>query len=281
MSMRNEGYTDIERSFIDKAVIMPPEMQQDVEQAKRYTRVVIDSKDRDTKLFPHPHEYEITLDDDIDDVVAAELLTIDVPMSQYLVNPTFCTFVVSDTTVRIPLGNYRPFTLAAAVQVAIADAGLSSFTVTYNEPTDNYTFESSQDFTLMFPNAIAKLFGFQANTLYTSEAQRISSPFRKDFDYNNYIIMTIDQFDINKSTSSVLTKSFAIITRDMQATRVSHDAKVKKRFTPPLPRLQKLRIRFYDRYGNPYNFNNMDHHFELLFESYKQKRKYQNIFLNR
>lgn len=260
-------------------------MQQDVEQSKRYTRVMVDSKDRNRELFPNPNIYEITLEDDIDDVVTAELLSVHIPMSQYMINTYYNTFEALSTVVTIPVGDYSPDDLALVVTSAMGD---TDYKVSFITQTDNYVFRSKHVFTLKFDTPLAKLFGFDTNTLYTSTAtgnspwvHEVKAPFRKDFDYNNYIIMCIDQFDINKSTSTVLTKSFAIITKDMQQGRVSLDSKVKKRFNPPLPRLQKIRVKFYDRYGNPYNFSNMDHHFEVLFESYKQKRKYQNIFLNR
>jgi hypothetical protein len=51
-----------------------------------------------------------------------------------------------------------------------------------------------------------------------------------------------------------------------------------KIFSPPIPRLTKLVITFLDRYGNPYDFCNMEHRFEILVKSHKQARKYCHIF---
>ena len=62
---------------------------------------------------------------------------------------------------------------------------------------------------------------------------------------------------------------------------VIFDEATSGNLVPVRSRLSKLRIKIMDRYGNPYALNNLDHHFELIFESFKQKRKYQNIFFNR
>ena len=39
-------------------------------------------------------------------------------------------------------------------------------------------------------------------------------------------------------------------------------------------------ITFYDRFNNLYDFQNIDHRFEILFKSHKQRRKYGSILQN-
>lgn len=292
MNVQNE---DFHQSFIDKAVILPPESKPDFEVYKRFTRVVIDSKDRDTDLFPNTNAYEITLDDDIEDVLQVQLLNIDIPLSTYLVNNHFRTFLVSTsnaiqyTEVTLDIGNYSDTELAIELEKALNTAfSGDTFRVEYVKKTDNFLIKSTHQFSVQFQNALALLLGFQESVIYMSQStgvapwtNTIQSPNRSNFKYNNYAVMTIDQFDINKSNNNTLNKSFAIIMNNYSSMNISDDPQIVKRFSPPLSRLTKLRIKFYDRFGNPYDFNGLDHRFELLFESFKQKRKYQNIFFNR
>ena len=90
--------------------------------------------------------------------------------------------------------------------------------------------------------------------------------------------MSIEQFDLLKSIDRDLNKSFAMIPKMYQNLSIADSAKYKKNFSPPIPKLAKLRIKFFDRFGNPYDFQNVDHRFELLITSAKQRRKYGNIF---
>lgn len=292
MNLQNE---DFQKSFIDKAVIVPPESKPDFEVYKRFTRVVIDSKDRDKGLFPNTNAYEITLDDEIEDVLQAQLLNIDIPLSTYLINSHFRTFNVATASspefqdVVLDTGNYSEIELAVEITRAMNDMFPSNtFQVEYVTKKDNYILKSTAPFRIKFTNAIAQLLGFDEQTTYNSSlngqspwAHTLQSPHRSNFKYNNYVVMTIDQFDINKSNNNTLNKSFAVITGNYSSMNISDDPQIVKRFSPPLSRLAKLRIKFHDRFGNPYDFNNIDHHFEILFESFKQKRKYQNIFFNR
>lgn len=279
--------------YIQNAIIPPPQELAATEPKHKYTRIVIDSKDRDITLFPDPNKYEIRFDDDIDDVVSAQLLSIDIPLSSYMINKFFCEFDVTISgnmsTVVLDEGDYTATSLATMVQSKL-NAISNNFEVTYDEIKDNYIFKSQVPFSISFvnqTNSLHQLFGFKKDT-YTSTATGtvpytnvVKSLYRRNFKFNNYIIMNIEQFDINKSNSNLIQKSFAIIIDNYSNVNLGDEPKIIKTFSPPVPRLAKIRISFKDRYGNPYDFQNMDHRLELLFTSYKQKRKYQNIFFNR
>jgi hypothetical protein len=282
-----------DEEYIHNAVIPPPNVKPDFETFKKYNRVVVDSKDRDMKLFPNPNSYEITLYDDIEDVLNVQLLNISVPLSSYLINNTFNTFqlTIGDTTSNITLdkGDYSATELAAEITSKMNIVS-NKFLCEYVPKLDHFIFRSKIAYSIDFTtnkNSLAPLLGFDIaiyNGIITDNSTYpyvIESPYRKNFDFNNYIIMNIDQFDINKSSNTDLNRSFAIIPANYNILNISDDPIIKKYFSPPLARLSKLRIRFFDRFGNPYEFNNLDHHFELIFESMKQKRKYQNIFFNR
>lgn len=279
--------------YIQNAVIPPPQISSD-DQNIKYTRIVIDSKDRDTTLFPEPNSYEIRFDDDIDDVMTAELLAVDVPLSSYLVNKYFKEFslVINDVlhTVILDEGNFTETGLATMMATKLNDISMGNFQVEYNEQKDNFIFNAKIPFQISFvpqQNGLHSLLGFR-KAAYIAAATGtapwtyvVASEYRKNFKYNNYIIMTIDQFDVNKSNSNTLHKTFAVVMDNFWNTNVSNNPRMIKTFSPPIARLARIKITFADRFGNLYDFQNIDHRIELLFTSFKQKRKYQNIFLNR
>ena len=275
--------------YYQNAVIQPPKDDTFIDNDTKYTRVVIDSRIRDRGLFPNQNSYEIPFEDDINDVKSCRLMYIDMPMPQYLVNSNFNTlhFSVGSTTytATLPTGDYTATGLASAITTAMNAALPATFQVSYSTLLDNYVFNATTAFGLLFngqTNPLSSLLGFSESKDYVSSPDPstpaypnvISAEFRRHFEYNNYVIMDIEQFDILKSIDRDLNKSFAMIPKNYSAISFWDEQGIVKNFSPPIGRLGKLRIRFYDRYGNPYDFQNMDHRFELLFTSFKQRRKY-------
>lgn len=281
--------------YYKNAVIPPPEDDLFYEGNTRNTRIVVDSKDRNLTLFPEPNNYEIVFDDDINDVVSAKLINIQMPMSTYLINKYFNQIkIIIGTTVYnavLTIGDYT----AANLAIEIADKlnGMSSpntFDCIYNTLTDNFTILSNNTFKIDFTtvNPLCFLLGFkkqiyQAITTVPTNLTypyMIKSEYRKNFDFNNYIVMSIDNFDLNRNQTNPLNKSFAIIGSDYNTLNISDEPDIVKYFAPPINKIDKLRIKFYDRYNNPYDFQNADHRFELLFKNNKQRRKYGAMLKN-
>lgn len=280
--------------FLHSAIIPPP-LTYNYENDIKYTRIVIDSKDRDTPLFPEPNDYEVRFDDDIEDVVSVQLLNIDVPLSSYMINKYFnrlvCDIDDAQTTVILDNGDYTSTSLATMMQTRMNAWFPNNFIVEYDATKDNYVFRSKQAFKLCFTekNNLSSLLGFKKAT-YASVVDAtqpngyvnvIKSEYRKNFEFNNYIIMMIDQFDLIKSNSNTLSRMFAVIPKRYENLNISNEPKIIKSFFPAVPRMARIKIMFFDRFGNLYDFQNMDHRIELLFSSHKQARKYQNIFVNR
>lgn len=278
-----------EEDYYQHALIKPPKDDTFADNSSKYTRIVIDSRVRNKTLFPKQNDYEIPFEDDINDCYSAKLLYIDLPFPMYLINSNFnkLYFKVGATsyTATIAQGDYSaPADLATAMTTAMNAALPSTFQVTYNSNLDNFKFNANTAFTLVFSNVsnpLNQLLGFSDKD-YTSVADPstpayanlVASEFRKNYEYNNYIIMDIDQFDLLKSIDRDLNKSFAIIPKNYSTLNICDEFAIEKFFSPPIARMTKLRVRFYDRFGNPYDFQNMDHRFEILVTSFKQRRKY-------
>lgn len=271
------------------SVIKPPdEFFGDYE---KYTRVVIDSRIRDQNLYPNANNYEIPFDDDINDVITAELIYIDIPFTVYLINQYFNKLFInyngSDYIITIDTGDYDYSTLQVQIQNKLDTIlGTNAIIIAYNPKLDSYTFTSTHPFTFNFQNqinTIGTIIGFKINKNYIASGTgpyTLNSEFRRNFEYNNYIIMDIDQFDLLKSIDRDLNKTFAVIPKNYDVLSLSDNPKYIKKFSPPIGRMTKIRIHLYDRFGNEYDCQNKDHRFELLLKSHKQRRKYGNIFSN-
>jgi hypothetical protein len=302
-----------EQTYFDNALIRPPHANAE---DKRYTRVVVDSKDRDVDKHPNPSCYTIQLYDDIEDVVLAQLLTSSVPLSGYHINDYHNTIIfklgnaitnasTSSDFMRVTLnsGNYVESELAGHIADMMTNAtgGAVSFGVSYSTLTGKMMVSASQNFMIVvssfvkrpdgqliqFPDlyknmsSTAKLLGLIPGSIHPSSTNTLVFPHRVNLNYFNYLVLYIDQFDLNRSSSTVLNKSFAILNNNSNSYNIAETPEVTKKFTPPLSRISKLSIKFFDRDGNPYDFNGVDHWFEMQFVSYRQKRKYFDIYQNK
>jgi hypothetical protein len=255
--------------------------------------MIIDSKDRDQILFPEPNKYEIVFDDDINDVISAQLLNLYANLSStYLINKFFNTlkFAVGATnySCALTIGDYTESTLATEIETKMNSLVAGNFKVMYITSLDKYVICSKVAYSMDFniDNSLAPMLGF-VKTTYNSVSDAsydptypnvIVAPWRRNFEFNNYCVMYIEQFDLNKNASKNLNKSFAIIGNNYDVMNISDDPKIIKYFNPPINKLNKLRVSFFDRYGNPMDFQNTDHRFEIMFKSFKQGRKYGHIF---
>lgn len=264
----------VDFDYSKSAIIKPPfEQPKNVHDTKnKITRVVVDSRDRDTTLFPTPAQYEVMLQDDIDEVTSVELCMAQVPLMAYNVSKYNNTIVVNGTQYIVPVGNYDGSSLATVL------SSLINLIVTYNAIADNLTFGSTGAFTINGTGTINKLLGFLTgkdyNTIGTNYV--ITAPYRVNLLDNRYVVLSIDQVTLNNSINPVIHKSFALLSPKMQDLNyIETQCKTIKYLNPPIARLHKVRLTFRDYYGNLYDFQNHDHRIELVFESRKHLLRYQ------
>lgn len=262
--------------FSTTAIIKPPfEEAKNAQVGNMYTRVVIDSRDRDLILYPNPNKYVINLETDVLEVTTGEVIIKDIPMSMYLINVynnTFTVILSSGTRIDavLPQGNYTPTTMRTTLETVMGP----NFSVLYDSFADKFIVQSNvSEFTISFEENkdLSLILGF--NVVNTSVNKTIVAPFRVNFAVNKYIVMRIGQFTINNSSNPVLHKSTALIS-DTDVKILRSIQPIKKYFNPPIARLVKLDISFTDYYGNPYDFQNQDHRLEVMLESRKNLTKY-------
>ena len=267
--------------FESTALIRPPfqEPKNKLENHK-YTRIVIDSRDRNRALFPTPSKYEVELETDIQDVVTGEVVIKDVPLSSYIINRYNNVLLFNGVPITLPEGNWTATTFAPLLSNA-----LGAVAAYYDAATDKYVFISGTgaDFTISFnlddninvaaASDLALILGFAPSSTNTSTGGRLTAPYCVNFATNRYCVLRIGHFSINNSTNPVLHKSTALIgQQDVDNLRTLQP--IKKYFNPIIARLTKLNISFTDYYGNPYDFHNKDHRLEIVLESKKILTKY-------
>ena len=260
-------------------IIKPPEVKK--EREIKYTKIVIDSRDRDIQKYPNQNNYVVELQTEIDEVISGEILLLDVPFSSYLINKNNDTIVVKLESLKIVHGNYSKDEFAKILQDTFNTNSVGDiYAVNYVKAQDNYeivlTNYTSSEFFIIVKSYLAKIIGFKEDKVYTSSnGGFLLSEFRSRFDVNKYIILTVDYMSINNSIDSNVHKSTAIIyENELQINTKALTTPIKKYFNPIVPRMQHVRIRLTDYYGNPYDFQNYDHRIDIMYESRKHSMKY-------
>ena len=75
-----------EQFSYDNSLIKPPEKKNNIIKNTKVKYILIDSRDRNYKVFPNSNEYRIDLNEPIKDVVEIELIQAHIPDTAYLIN---------------------------------------------------------------------------------------------------------------------------------------------------------------------------------------------------
>lgn len=279
--------TNDPKVYFDNAVIKQPDYIK-----QKTLRVVVDSRERNTLIFPNPNFYEINLVEDIENVSSITLLSSNIKHCQYTINRNnnvlHLAYDNQVHNITIDTGDYTEIELATELQNSLNTiVGSSDFKVSYSKRKDNFTFQCVNAFGLIFrgqeythtynssidvkypANSIGKTLGFGMNNFISHSevtgdgfTHVIRSEFRKNFDSDQYVVLKIDMIELNKSTLNNVNNSFAIFTDE--TTKPFHMEYNTKKIHPPLGKLNKFKIAFTDIYGNLYDFQNVDHVMEFM-----------------
>lgn len=242
--------------------------------------VIINSADRNEALYPAPNEYVAELYEEIQDVISVELKFASLPYNPYNITSANDKITIDGNTYTLKHGKYNGTDLAFALTHV-----RPNWIVSYDEVTQHMQFFSDYPFTINGDQAYIK--GSVMKTIGLSPATRtavfdtkanayvIESLFAIDLSANNTIVMNIDTMNVKVSNNNVFNKAFGVLLPNLGDMRTADTYTVKKNFNPPVARMEKLRIRFLDIYGNPYDFQNKDHILEFQVDSHKNIRKYQ------
>lgn len=277
-------------TLYENAIVHTPSFKK----KQKQVRLIVDSRERNITLFPNPNAYEINILEDLNNVTSMSLLHAEFPFDTYLVNSSNNVLILACNnviyTIQIDLGNYTAQELATELTTLLnTTVGSTIFLVEYNARKDNFIFRCEDVFGLVFrgssvrgtyndsmdtvypTNSCGRMLGFGIsnyasflNNSLPDKKNVINSEFKKNFSVEEYIVVRIDEVELNKSTSNSLQNSFAVISKNNTTSGDFDNNFVVKYFTPSLKRLHKLKLSFVDFYGNLVDFQNQDHRMEIL-----------------
>ena len=285
---------DVPSVMSNRAIIEPPKL--DVRNLPtRKVRYVIDSRDRNTDIYPSPSKYQIKLHEALTDVVKAELTVSDFKFNDYNVTTNHHVLHTATEDIALPIGRYDGPGLAAMLTEQ------TPFTVSYSPVTDKLTFVSDAAETLRFRDPVQKrigeesfvhpylkgsvgrVLGFDCKDYALEAGTPLEAPFRVSLSDENYIVMYMRQAKVYSSYNNAVHECFAILNKSETTTLglIMHggpDSAVYKSFRPPVASFSTLAFKFTDHDGNLYDFQNKEHRFEIVFTCMRQTRSYNEIF---
>ena len=314
--LKNEEYSElkgIETSGQQVLIKQPAKFKELVETSFKNNNehikndiIVIDSRDRDTIAYTSNSNYQIDLDEEYKNILSVELLSIDIPKTQYLINNTnnkiyFKIASGNEISATVPIGNYSITELLAALKSSMDALSSENFTITSSTLTNKITIQNGTEFSLIFStvsyneeldelhlspiytekiNNIGKLLGFPITSNITVALNTdLISPNQYNLNGPTYIILHINEFENLFGKKSSIKKGFAKIPLDATQSQYKYfkntqDYHVVKEFSPPLSKLGQLNIRFLNYEGAEYDFGGLEHSIVLKIRRLNQSLGY-------
>jgi hypothetical protein len=261
------------------------------------TAILIDSRDRNTLLYPEPSKYSTKLLEEFRNVTSIELLSFDVPFSDYNITNAnnVLHYTLNDigivSTVLLEPGQYID---SDNLTEGIGSMLPNELSVNKGKRNNKLTFKSDLPFTFLFKgdrrvidqyqsdnhlkkNSIGRALGF-VNKDYISKQDPVTKQYiiQSDFpvhlEAEKYIGLKINNAGVYRSNSNALNNCFAIISTN-QIFNSECAFKTIKHFNPPTSSLEIINISFVDYNGNIYDFNNRDHVITLKISNLKKGRR--------
>lgn len=280
------SHFDFEKSHI----IKPPTTHFDADRKSQRRNIMlhIDSRDRDVSRYPNSNRYVIDLEEEIEDVLSAEIMYASIPISTYTINPNNNRFrlVINHTTyhVQLDIGDYTQEEIARQLASKIEHLSGCRFDATIDKPRGKFIFSSDRPFAFVFAPewspSCHKLLGFRHDTYEARETSPphtfiLEPPFRAHLSDTDYALLQIAGFHNFNSVNTAMKKTFAIVPAAHTPSTITSDSfRYQKSFNPPMAKLAKLQIEFKDRFGKPFDLQNQDHYFVLRIEVYRHSPKY-------
>lgn len=255
--------------------------------SQRIKYVYVDSTSRDTSLYPSGNAYTLHLTAPLHSVVRVDLVNAKVPNTLYNLTNGTNVLTFNATQVSIAPGYYSSYGLASALVNA---AGGSLFNLTYLTDEGRFLFSAGSSFTFSANTLeLQTILGVGAGTLSSFTAA--SSPiYVNDPTYTGlsmyksttlvmlnvteYVFLDIEELRttsvldakklINGTTDGLSIRStFGMVPLDVTSGTIKNfkegsDYKQYLDYDIPIPKIQRLTIRWLDSTGKPLNFQGFD-----------------------
>ena len=292
----NQNYND--------HIIKPP--KPNIKKGRGSFRFIIDSRDRDYKLYPNPNNYVINFKNELRDVISIELVKGCIPNSQYQINHTnnILSYIKYNDNENqcvekvIEKGNYTVIELIEELNLIqsdllfIHDFKKNKVIISNNTDYNIIFLFSNYDVNNKCANldekvayrigTIAQVLGFLPfNYTLLSKSNKnyknLLAPNIVNLNSCKYVILAVSEMGKNKSNTDCIAGSYSIIPFDCGAKcaliNASNSANMDdtKHFNPPKAKFTKLTIKFLNYDGSLYDFNGVDHilDFKIYALNYK------------
>lgn len=255
----------------------------------------IDSRDRDTKLYPSANQYTLKLPREYKNIINIQLKSIELPSSYYVFSSSYQNTklkinlyditgnnIESSHTITLPDGNYNNLKIEDALISLLNNAFVGyTFNVTISSETLKLYISNNEnryieiDTTVNYKNTssdwgLGYYLGFNKNILLKDLI--IISPNVVILNPYNYCLLELnDEFNKIEMTNSYSKPAFAKI--PMGGNNFDYIFRDEKccsfnetYFNPPLGKLEKIYIKWRFNDGNLLEFNNVEHSFTLQIE---------------
>jgi len=266
--------------------------------------IVVDSRDRNHDDYINPNNYRVDLERDVNDVIAIQLVSAEVPKSEYIINSSNNKIYFQETnaqvsgetflTTTIPVGNYTISELKTEVENQMTSTGIATYTVTINAKTNTINISSDLSgvdlFNLLFQgdneihgnnnnprstyrdNSIGPVLGFGRTDL--SGASNYTGDAQYNLNGETYLMLHLRNIPMIDGVSDGVQNAFHKITLDTAYSTKYYqegDYKILKKLNNPIKRLNELEISFRNYNNDLYDFHGLDHSLTFKITSIKGK----------
>ena len=254
------------------------------------TTLYVDSRQRDTKLYPSGNSYTLFLQSPVHNIGQIDLISAKIPNTMYNLTTSSNVLVFDSSNVALNPGFYSTCSL---VDTFNNSEQVSNVAMSYLEAEGKFLFTGNLTSVTTLTQEIAEILGLPLGTtlsspiatnavyqgLYPAANAYVVSSNIVSLEMNDYIWLDIEEFrtpfttDARKlvlnpqgvytTTSNTSARSFAIIPMDVPSGGIKSfkeetDYHVNVTFPSRLDSLDRLTISWLDRNGKPLDFHGLD-----------------------
>ena len=286
----------------------PEELKQFYEEQKHdlyfQEYIVVDSRDRNHDDHPNSNNYRLDLERTINDIISIQLISAEVPKSEYVINANNNKIYFQETnlqvsnstylTTTLSVGNYTITELKTEIENKMGLVGIATYTVSIDSKTKTLTISSDLSgvdlFNFLFKgyneihgnnnnprstyleNSIGPVIGFSrvdrtGSSNYTGNSQY-------NLDGEKYVMLHLRNIPMIDGISDGVQNAYHKITFNTN-TNVQYykegDYQIVKKLNTPIQRLNELEISFRNYNNDLYDFHGLEHSLTFKITSIKSK----------
>lgn len=253
------------------------------------TILYVDSRQRDTMLYPYGNSYTLFLQTPVRNVTQVDLVSAKIPNTMYNLTATSNVLLVNSSNVVLNPGFYSTCSLVSTFNNS---GQFSNVSLDYLESEGRFIFYGNVLSVTCQTQEIADILGLSVGTttsvsnqnkvyqgLYPGSNAYVKSSSITSLEINDYIWLDIAEFrtpgttdarrlvlssqGVYTTTGNTAARSFAVIPMNVASAGIKMftegtDYRVQVTFPSRLDSLDRLTIQWLDRNGTPLNFRGLD-----------------------